>query len=51
MCDISGVQPQEPRRIFIGIKLHEDLAQTLVDMQKALTDLPLRRIPPKDIHL
>jgi len=51
MCDVSGENPQEPRRIFIGIKLHEDLAETFAEMQKALGELPLRLIPPKDIHL
>ena len=40
-----------PRRIFIGIKLSEDLAGSFVDLQSALGELSGRFIPPEDIHL
>jgi 2'-5' RNA ligase len=40
-----------PRRIFIGIKLADELADAFVDIQSALGDLPGKFIPPEDIHL
>jgi 2'-5' RNA ligase len=40
-----------PRRIFIGIKLPEELSDSFVDLQSAFGELPGRFIPPKDIHL
>jgi 2'-5' RNA ligase len=40
-----------PKRVFIGIKLSEELADNFVDLQSAFGELPARFIPPQDIHL
>ncbi|HEY4501931.1 MAG TPA: RNA 2',3'-cyclic phosphodiesterase [Candidatus Paceibacterota bacterium] len=40
-----------PKRVFIGIKLSEELADNFVRLQTALGDLPGRFVPPGDIHL
>lgn len=41
----------EPRRVFIGIKLSEDLADAFINLQSMFGELPGRFVPPKDIHL
>jgi 2'-5' RNA ligase len=41
----------KPRRLFIGIKLSDELADNFVDLQSAFGELPARFVPPKDIHL
>jgi|SRR3989344_4207352 len=40
-----------PRRIFIGIKLPEELSDGIIGLQSAFGELPGRFIPPEDIHL
>ncbi|MDE1925180.1 MAG: RNA 2',3'-cyclic phosphodiesterase [Patescibacteria group bacterium] len=40
-----------PRRVFIGIKLSEELSDAFVHLQAALGNLPGWFIPPEDIHL
>lgn len=44
-------QPQAPRRVFIGIRMPDDVAQKLAGLQSDLTVLPVRLIPREDFHL
>ncbi len=41
----------KPRRVFVGIKLSDNLADSFVDLQSAFGELPGRFVPPEDIHL
>ncbi len=41
----------KPQRVFIGIKMSEEIADACVKLQADLADLPARFIPPEDIHL
>ena len=40
-----------PKRVFIGIRLAEHLADNFIDLQSAIGELPGRFIPPQDIHM
>ena len=40
-----------PKRVFIGIKLSDELKESFIDLQSAFGELPGRFIPPEDIHL
>lgn len=40
-----------PRRIFIGIKAPEEVAEALVRLQTRLAGLPVKLIPKEDLHL
>lgn len=44
-------QPKPPRRIFIGIKMPDDIALKLVESQAHLTGLSVKLIPKEDLHL
>lgn len=39
------------KRIFIGIKVSDEIAEACVKLQADLADFPVRFIPPEDIHL
>ncbi len=42
---------QQSKRVFVGIKMSDEIAEALVALQADLADLPARFIPPEDIHL
>lgn len=39
------------QRVFVGIKVTDEIAKACVKLQADLADLPARFIPPEDIHL
>lgn len=41
----------QPIRVFVGIKVASDIAEELAKLVKPLERLPVRLIPPADIHL
>ncbi len=41
----------KPKRVFVGIKLPEELTDAFLDMQSSLGSIPGKFIPPEDIHL
>lgn len=38
-------------RVFVGIKVTDEITRACVKLQSGIADLPARFIPPKDIHL
>ncbi|MBU6388456.1 RNA 2',3'-cyclic phosphodiesterase [Patescibacteria group bacterium] len=44
-------QPKPPRRVFIGIKMPDGIAEELVKLHARLAGLPVRLIPKEDLHL
>jgi 2'-5' RNA ligase len=43
--------PKASRRVFVGIKITDEIADTCLRVQAGLGDLPVEFIPPDDIHL
>jgi len=41
----------KPKRVFVGLKLAEELEGAVLYLQSALNGIPARWIPPNDIHL
>jgi 2'-5' RNA ligase len=50
ICDGANVAT-ESVRVFVGIKVAPDIAEELARLVKPLEHLPVRLIPPADIHL
>lgn len=42
---------KQSKRVFVGIKVSDEIAECCVKLQVGLVDLPARFIPPDDIHL
>ncbi|HCR52615.1 TPA: RNA 2',3'-cyclic phosphodiesterase [Candidatus Kaiserbacteria bacterium] len=40
-----------PRRVFVGIKMPDEVARALVKLQARLGGLPVKLIPKEDLHL
>ncbi|OGG72793.1 2'-5' RNA ligase [Candidatus Kaiserbacteria bacterium RIFCSPLOWO2_01_FULL_53_17] len=48
---VWGAPKGPARRVFIGIRLDNDVAETLTELQEGLPPIPMRRVPKADLHL
>ncbi|KKW20131.1 MAG: 2'-5' RNA ligase [Parcubacteria group bacterium GW2011_GWA2_51_10] len=46
-----GVTLGEARRVFVGIRVEGDAADTIATLQEGLPSIPMRVIPKRDLHL
>lgn len=46
-----GIPRGPARRVFIGIRINNDVRDALAELQEGLPPIPMRRIPVRDLHL